>query len=49
MEYIELDFLGYAKKGDPHFKKLFEEITGHKIRKKDQDKNSNSKVYNTKC
>ena len=40
MEYIELDYLGCAKKVDPHFIKLFEEITGHKIniKKKDQEK-----------
>ena len=40
MEYPELVFIGYAKKIDPHFEKLFEEITGHKIKqkKKDQDK-----------
>ncbi len=31
MEYIELDFLGTAVKIDPHFKKLFEKVTGHKI------------------
>lgn len=31
MEYCELDFLGSADKIDPHFKKLFEEITGHII------------------
>ena len=36
-EFIELDFLGCAKKLDPHFIKLFEEITGHKIKKKVQD------------
>lgn len=40
MEYCELDFLGAAGKIDPHFKKLFEEITGHKLKlkKKVQDK-----------
>lgn len=38
MEYIELDFLGCAKKMDPNFIKLFEEITGHKIKKENQDK-----------
>ena len=34
MEYCELDFLGTAEKIDPHFKKLFAEVTGHKIKRK---------------
>ena len=36
MEYIELDFLGSAQEIDPNFIKLYEEITGHKIKKKNQ-------------
>ena len=31
MEYLELDFLGTATEIDPHFKKLYEEATGHKF------------------
>jgi len=38
MEYIELDFLGTVAEIDPNFIKLYEEITGHKIKKKVQDK-----------
>ena len=38
MEYIELDFLGSAEEIDPNFIKLYERITGHQIKKKDQDK-----------
>ena len=41
MEYIELDFLGSAKEIDPNFRELFEKITGHQIKKKDQDKKLN--------
>lgn len=47
MEYIELDFLGSAKEIDPNFIELYEKITGHKIKKKVQDKNillSNNKL-----
>ena len=40
MEYIELDFLGSAQEIDPNFIKLYEKITGHKIKKNDQEKKS---------
>ena len=42
MEYCELDFLGTAGEIDPHFKILFEEVTGHKIKRK---KNHQDKMY----
>lgn len=38
MEYIELDFLGKAKEIDSNFIKLYERITGHKIKKNNLDK-----------
>lgn len=34
MEYCELDFLNQVKEIDPHFIKLYEEVTGHKIKRK---------------
>ena len=36
-----MKFLDQTKEIDPHFIKLFEEVTGHKIKKKDQDKELN--------
>jgi len=33
MEYNVLDFLGKVKEIDPNFKKLYEEVTGDKIKK----------------
>jgi len=47
MEYIELDFLGTAKEIDPNFVELYERITGHQIKKKDQDKKVNNDIQNS--
>lgn len=44
MEYVELDFLGTTADIDPNFLKLFEEITGQKLKKRSKIKNQISRA-----